>query len=299
MKILMLYAKDEYTTGVHIENYLKRSKHQVMTAGLTAPGLANVDNSRIHTPAEFVITDLLKKLPAQPEIIITVQGFYNLIIHGIDMLTIPTVYYGIDTHTRTKESIVSEAMKYSKVCFAQKKGCREFKERFDKKAVFMPCCAEPLIHKEFDVANEYDFAFVGGVDLEDAHKERREALKKLSKEYKVWIGNAYGYFMSNIYSKAKVVFNYSMNDDINMRIFEGMSCKRAVLTNKLSSESGLNELFEADKQIVCFDEKNMLEQAKKLINDDKYRESIANEGYKAVLSKHTYEIRTEEILCQK
>lgn len=299
-KCLLLYSKDEYTTATHIENYLKTSKHQVITAGVTKPGLANVDETRIHTPSEFVITDVLKVMPIQPDIVLSVQGFHNMTIHGVDLLNIPTIYYGIDTHTQTKEHIFNEAKKYKQVCFTQMKGCDDFYHETDRQSKWLPCCAEPLIHKELTCENEYDFAFVGGVDLEVAHKPRRDALKKLIAEgYRVWVGNAYGFFMSQIYSKSKVVFNYSMNDDINMRIFEGMSCKRALLTNELSALSGLAELFKDGEHIVTFTDKTLLEQAKRLISDDKYRETIANNGYKEVISKHTYKHRTEEMLCQK
>lgn len=299
-KCLLLYSKDEYTTATHIENYLKTSKHQVITAGVTKPGLANVSQDRINTPPEFVITDVLKVMPIQPDIVISVQGFYNQVIHGIDLLNIPTVYYGIDTHTQSKDHIFSEAKKYKNVYFAQVKGCVDYLKETGKQSKWLPCCAEPLIHKELVCDNEYDFAFVGGVDLVDAHKPRREALKKLIAEgYQVWVGNAYGFFMSQIYSKAKVVFNYSMNDDINMRLFEGMACNRAVLTNKLSTESGINDLFNDGEHLVSFTDDTLLSKAKKLISDDNYRETIANNGYKEVISKHTYKQRTEDMICLK
>jgi len=301
MKILIIYGKDEYTTARHFEEYLKRSpQHQVIGMGLIKQGLASVvgDQSWIQTGDKLVINEVLRSLPAAPEVIITMQGFQMMEIYGIENIEIPTIFYGIDTHTRTRDLIYREASKYKQVYFAQKKAIKEFKEIYNKESGWMPCCAEPLIHKPMDFDLEYDFAFVGGADLPEAHKLRRETLKKLMTKYKVFIGNAYGYFMSMVYNKARVVFNHACNDDVNMRIFEAMACKRALLTNNLSPESGLNDLFEAGKHYIPFDDKNLMDQAEKLIKDDKLRQLIAETGYKEVLEKHTYEKRMEEMLCQ-
>jgi len=297
MKILMLYAKNEYTTGVYFENYFKRSReHKIMSAGFNKPGLKNTTD--LQTPQKVVITDILSKCPEKPDFIFAMQGFTNMEVYGIESIDIPTVYYGIDTHTENKDYIFNEAEKYKYVFFAQQKGCYEFEEVKRRKAIWLPCAAEPFIHKPMNLHSgiEYDIAFIGGTDLKEAHKKRRDLLKQLMTKYKVFVGNAWGLFLTLQYNKAKIVFNCSFNDDVNMRIFEALACKRALLTDKLSIESGLNELFLDGTDIMTY-ENDIMEKARLLLTDDKLREKIAESGYKKVIENHTYAKRSETI-CQ-
>jgi spore maturation protein CgeB len=142
---------------------------------------------------------------------------------------------------------------------------------------------------------EYDFAFVGGVDLIEAHKKRRDAIKLLKTKYKVFAGGAYGYFMTMIYNKSKVVFNYAVNDDLNMRFFEAMACKRPLLVNKLSPESGVDDLFKDGEHYLSFTDKDLMEKAEMIIKDKKLRDKLAETGYNETIKNHTYTKRTEEI----
>ena len=296
-RILMCYSRDEYTTARHFENVIRKSKeHQFLGVGFTKPNLASVmgDQAWIPTAQELVLPDLLAKLPAKPDIVIVMQGFAPMKIYGIESIDIPSVYYGIDTHM-VRDVIFEEAKNYKHVFFAQKKAIPEFKEFCGKESHWLPCCAEPLIHKPMNFEPEYDFAFVGGIDLSEAHKPRRDAIKKLKEKYKVFVGNAYGYFMTMQYNKAKVVFNYAVNDDLNMRVFEAMACKRPLLTNKLSVESGLNELFEDGTHLMTFDDNNLMEKAELLIKNKELRDKLAQSGYTEVVNKHTYQKRLEAI----
>lgn len=297
MKVLFIYAKDEYTTGRHFENVIRKSReHQFLGVGFTKPNLTSVmgDQAWIPTGQEIVLPDLLAKLPAKPDVVIAMQGFAPMKIYGLESVDIPMVYYGIDTHM-VRDMIFDEAKNYKHVFFAQKKALPEFKEFCGKDADWLPCCAEPLIHKPMNFEPEYDFAFVGGIDLSEAHKPRRDAIKKLKEKYKVFVGNAYGYFMTMQYNKAKVVFNYAVNDDLNMRVFEAMACKRPLLTNKLSVESGLNELFEDGTHLMTFTDETLMERADMLIKDEAMRKKLAETGYNEVMLKHTYDKRMEAI----
>ena len=297
MKILMLYARDQYTTARHFENAIRRTKEfQFLGVGFTKQGLASVqgDNAWIPSGQEIVITDLLTKLPARPDVIIAMQGFTHMKVYGLESIDIPTVYYGIDTHM-VKDMIFDEAKNYKHVFFAQKKAIPEFKEFCGKESHWLPCCAEPIIHKPMDFKEEYDFAFVGGVDMSEAHKSRRDAIMKLKEKYKVFVGNAYGYFMTMQYNKAKVVFNYAVNDDLNMRVFEAMACKRPLLTNKLSLQSGLSDLFKDGEHYIGFDDKDLMEKAEMLIKDKALRDKIALSGYNETIKNHTYTKRLEDL----
>jgi spore maturation protein CgeB len=49
--------------------------------------------------------------------------------------------------------------------------------------------------------------------------------------------------MAETYSASRIVFNRSIRDDLNMRVFEALACGSMLLTNALPPESGQEELF--------------------------------------------------------
>ena len=284
MKVLMIYAKNEYTTAVYYEDSLRRnSEIQLLTAGI-----GNVD---IQTPQEFTIVELLSRIDP-PELIFYVQGHSPLAIHGLELSPIPVIFYGIDTHMQ-KEYLFDIAKKCMFTFFAQKPAVEEFRKIKDS-VDWLPLACEPLKHFPMNLDMKYDVAFVGGTDLAEAHLKRRELLKAIQKRHTLWVGRAMGIFLTKIYNHSKIVFNCSVRNDLNMRVFEALACKKLLITDSLSAESGLNEFFEDGKHLILYDsEKDMLEKIDYYLKNDKERELIANQGYQEVISKHTYDIRIQ------
>ncbi|MFN3551283.1 MAG: glycosyltransferase [Endomicrobiia bacterium] len=102
--------------------------------------------------------------------------------------------------------------------------------------------------------------------------------------------------MAKVYSQAKIVFNKSAGGEINMRVFETLSCGSLLLTDRLKPEVGLEELFQDRKHLVLYDDENdLLEKIDYYLRNESDREEIAYNGYKEVLSKHTYEHRVKEM----
>ena len=299
MRVLMIYSKDAYTTGIYFDNAMRRSKDiQLLTAGFNQQGIINT--TEIQTGQEIVISELLARLPAKPELIFVMQGFAPMFVHGIEKVDIPTAFYGIDTHTKAKDYLFGEAKKYKHVFFAHSQGVEEFRALTRRNNVhWLPCCAEPEIHRDFGLKEIYDLGFIGGIDLKEAHKPRRDLLKALAKKYKIIVGNAYGLAMTMKYNQCKLIFNYSMNDDINMRIFEALACGKVVLQNRLSKESKLDTLLKDRIHYIAFDgEKDLMKQANDLLSNPEARTLIGKTGQAEVLHNHTYESRIKEMICQ-
>lgn len=293
MNILMVYGRTEYTTARYFEDVLRESKeHAVLTAGINA--------TDIKTDQNIVVPSVLNAQKQKCDLVFVMEGQFPMNIFGIEDLNIPTVYYGIDTHMH-KEHSFREAMRYQNVFFAQKKGVEEYKKETDKKNVYwLPCCAEPTIHMPLDVPVTHDVAFVGGIDLKEVHLERRKLLcSMIDAGHKVLIGKAMGLFMSYVYAKAKSVFNVAVKDDLNMRVFEAMACKKPLITNKLGVESGFSELFTAGEDYLEYsNQEELLEKVKYLLAHEEEIKKIAEKGYKKVIEKHTYKIRVKEMIWQ-
>jgi len=293
MKILLCYNRSEYNTVQFYEYALRRNKeHKVIVAG--------VNGHDISTENSVVLSDVIKAIGIKPDLIFVMEGATNLLIYGIENSPIPTAFYGIDSHVR-REYIFNEAKRYNHVFLAQKKGVADFiNETGHSNVHWMPLAAEPLFHLPLELDITHDIAFVGGIDLKDVHLKRRKCLKTMiDNGLSVFVGKAIGIWLGWAYSKAKIIYNCSVNDDLNQRCFEAMACKRLLLTDKISAESGIDDLFKDGEDYVSYkDEKDCLDKAKYYLSHEPERLKIAESGYKKVIEKHTYDIRMKEMLCK-
>ncbi len=108
-------------------------------------------------------------------------------------------------------------------------------------------------------------------------------------------GLEYGAFLNN----GKIVLQNSRWGEITRRIFEGMACHRLVITDRLSEDTHISELFKEDLHIVYYD--NMADCISKLnyymsTEADNIREEIEIQGHMKVLENHTQVQRVHQIL---
>src|SRR5437667_99589 len=68
-----------------------------------------------------------------------------------------------------------------------------------------------------------------------------------------FIGRAYFEEMARIYSASRVVFNRSIKNDVNMRVFEAVACGSLLVTNDLA-DHGQAELFGDGVHLVTYRE---------------------------------------------
>lgn len=144
--------------------------------------------------------------------------------------------------------------------------------------------ADPEVHKKYDVEEEYDVVFVG------EQEGREDILKKLDSEFNLLnLSSAENY--AKELSRAKIIFNYSRYNEINMRFFEGMAVGTLV-TNKVPHLPGKD-----GKHYMTYkDIDDAVSQIKKLLKDDKKRNEIAKNSRDFILKSHTYKHRLKEIV---
>ena len=111
----------------------------------------------------------------------------------------------------------------------------------------------------------------------------------------VYLGRAEPARIGAIYSRAKIVFNKSVRNDVNMRYFEAMAAGAALLTDRTSG-NGVEELFSPGVDFVEYeDETSMLASIDWLLANDAVRERIGQRGKETVLARHTYRQRAEQV----
>lgn len=209
-----------------------------------------------------------------------------------------TIYVASDTHLGRKYRM-DKAKKFDYAFFNQKDAAEEFG------GIWLPHAAEPQAYPKIEIIKKYDVGFVGHVQETPNYNgfTRVEALDRLFKEFpNFYYGSRHPAFptvnlfedAAKKFSLSKIVFNISIKDDINMRVFETLSTGSFLLTNWLPT---LGDLFEDGKHLVTYktlDE--MVEKAKYYLEHEEEREKIAEAGYQEFINKHTYKHRVEKIL---
>jgi Glycosyl transferases group 1 len=101
--------------------------------------------------------------------------------------------------------------------------------------------------------------------------------------------------MGAIYSRSKIVFNKSINGDLNMRFFEGLAAGALVVTDRIGN--GLADVAREGEHYVGY---SSVEEAIAVIRHylahDGEREAIARRGQAHAFTHHTYASRMARIL---
>jgi 2-polyprenyl-3-methyl-5-hydroxy-6-metoxy-1,4-benzoquinol methylase len=204
----------------------------------------------------------------------------------------PAAFWAIDTHldfTRCLE----KARRSDLVFAAQRDGVERLTAEGLTAVTWLPLACDPDIHRKFEVEKVHDVAFVGHV----FPGPRAELLALLRRRYRnVFVGNAYFEEMARIYSSARLVFNRSVRNDVNMRVFEALSSGSLLLTNDLR-DNGQAEWFRDGVHLVTYqDADEMLDKTAYYLAHDALRERIAAAGLHEVQARHTYRHRMEAVL---
>jgi glycosyltransferase involved in cell wall biosynthesis len=229
------------------------------------------------------------------------------------------IYVASDTHLDNGYRL-KKAHEFDYVFFNQKSAFTNYVGRPDlpenmaiiymyhklQKIAWLPHAFEPKAYPNITTLKKYDIGFVGHMqqDLPNYNNMSRvQALDRLFREFpNFYYGTRHPQFPSkNLFedaarrfSESKIVFNISIRDDINMRVFETLGAGSFLLTNYLPT---LGELFEDGKHLVTYNSYNdMIEKAKYYLEHDEEREKIAEAGYQEVINKHTYQHRIDKIM---
>ena len=228
-------------------------------------------------------------------------GLYLRIDHGDYKYDIPghlkpSAFYAIDTHLeKPYKKIKEQARHYGFVFCAQKSGVEKLKKDTGIKAEWIPIACDPEAHKDLKIGRKLDVAFIG---TEGKRNLRGKLLDMLARRYpNSYIGRADSRLISNIYSGAKIGFNYSINNDINMRMFEVLSCGALLITNRLPAGSGFSELFSDGKNAVTYGSTGeLLKKIDHYLSRAEDRERIAGAGHALAIGKYTYKDRLKRML---
>lgn len=302
LKILMSYTANPLTTAVYMEKALRRY-HDVITYGpcidediIKKWDLGKIkDRIKEHDIPYFTadIVEMIQNLPSKwiPDLFLWVESGVWYPLEGFKNLPCPTACYLIDVHL-SLERHLEFAKNFDYVFIAQKEYLPKFKEAGIERVFWLPLACDPDIHGKKPWEKIYDLSFIGSLN----NQRRIDLLNKLKGRFNLYYGRCFLERMAEVFSQSKIVFNNSVNNDLNMRVFEAL-CSGSMLITDEARASGLTDLFEDKKHLVVYrDEDELMELAGYYLENDGERERIAEQGMKEVLNKHTYEHRVVEML---
>ena len=231
-----------------------------------------------------------------PELVLFVEGgTMRLFPVGLERLDCPTAWYGIDTHMDYAKHLAI-ARVFDSTFIAQQEYLERLRRDGIAQAYWIPLAYAPELSPATPPARDLDVAYVGSMNAA-VHPDRYGLLMALRERYpRHFIGAATPSQMAAIYSRAKLVFNRSVNNDLNMRYFEAMGCGAVLVTDPIR-DNGVETLFEEGTHYLTYrDREALLGIVDRLVNDETTRTRIASAAQALVVEQHTYVARVRDFL---
>ena len=215
----------------------------------------------------------------------------------------PSVFWAIDTHIKP-ERCLEKARDFDFVFCAQRPGAQAMRKE-GIGARWCPLAFDPEVHKKHPLPKILDVSFVGNYgrfrygrffwEGKKIFRERARLISALKKEFNLFTGNFFFEDMAVVFSLSKIVFNKSVKDDVNMRVFEALGCGSLLVTNPIEGSQDL--LFKPGEHFIEYrSRRDLVEKVSYFLHHEEERERIAARGREEVLRKHTYAHRMEYML---
>jgi len=286
INVLIGYGYHPVTTGTYIQAALEKRATTtfVGTPWGARPGFAATGD----------IGAIVADLPEQPDLYLHVDsGSAWYFPRGLTNLPCPTACYLIDVHIQPKAQL-ARALFFDYAFSAQRDFVDVLRRAGHPHAYWLPLACDPALNRRYDLPKRYDIGFIGATGK--GYERRRALLERLGRRYTI---NDYRRpytprEMARLYSESRIVFNCSLHNEVNMRVFEGPASGAVLLTDRI--DNGLSELVTDREHVVMYDDDGVLDLADELLHDDALRERIARQGYEHVRAYHTYERRVATLL---
>lgn len=307
MVIYLCYSYHPNTTAVYLERALRRD-HEVYYIGPgygSKPGYAsNID-----------LRELVAQGLPRPDVVLFSEPGVRFFPRGIEEMECPTACYLIDVHQslQVRELYVPF---FDFVFVAQRDFVGHFQKRTTAPVNWLPLACDPEVHctrqdlqvleQEQAVAEQaspamggevgaakFDVGFVGHGNS----GTRLRRLQQLEGEFSMnnWSRTYPKEEIAEVYSRSRIVFNTSVNGDLNMRVFEAMASGALLLTDTIGN--GMSDIFEDSVHLALYNsDDEMMAQARKFLGDEAMRKRVASTGRAEVLARHTYSHRCAQVL---
>ena len=278
MRIYIFSVDDQNTTASYFKSASKKMGYETIYIS------KNFDTRILQKEDIFIYIDPVKDFP-----------FF------LEKIKCVTIAYFIDVHLELEQRLIFSNF-FDYVFVAQKtyiaffERYRNIKKNKEKNIFWLPLACDTKVHFKDGLKRTIDVSFVGQIN-KISGKDRYDIINKVLKNFKT---NNYKKFykkseMGKIYSKSKIVFNKSINGDLNMRFFEALCSGALLVTDKINSSIG-NLFLNRIHYIHYNSSQDAIDKINYYLKYSSKRKLIARRGQKLAIRSHTYEKRLSEIL---
>jgi glycosyltransferase involved in cell wall biosynthesis len=290
--LLSSLLEEDKLESQHFIRVLKRMGHNLFCFGM--PSTRDEPQRGIRVTAGYApdirLESICKVAGFEPDLFLFIEP--GLIPSGVEKAPFPTACVICDTH-RALEVRRMTARFFDHVFLYHRNYLKYFDEHPAGHVHWMPFACDLEFYYPRLVERDLDIGFIGKLYVS---AERQSLIAELSRRYKM-NPDRYHYQKetAETYSRAKIVLNLPLADDLNFRTFEAMSCGSMLLTRRVSN--GQEELFEEGKHYAAFStEQEMFEKIDYYLAHAEERESIAAAGLAEVQQHHRLEQRLTNLL---
>jgi len=287
-RILVVSSMHPPATAIYLVEALRDLGHEV-----------RVVSDRVHPAVDslnqgvFDVPRWIGREGFHPDMMLFVEGGTRLIFPcGMQDMDCVSAWYAIDTHLHLRQHLHLATL-FDVTFVAQFEFLQHFR---DCQVHWLPFAVDPRLYERAPGTRDIDVAHIGS-DHRGLHPERARLLDLIRSRYdNTLLGRAEPSRIGEIYGRAKVVFNRSVRNDVNMRYFEAMGAG-AVLVTDSARENGVEELFSPGEDFLEYrDDASLLSAIDSVLADDRKRERIGTRAQRHVLTGHTYRHRAEKIV---
>lgn len=291
-RVLLLYQEHFYTTAKYFRKAFSDLGYEVQIAG---PGQAAVGG--IEVPHDISVPMLLEAFPEdrRPQLVVYIDVNLEPQFRptGLDRVEVPTVGYFIDSHLNLADHL-RRAGQFDHVGVSHGQYVKAFHDAGISQAFRLPCSADPEIFKPMPIERDRQVVFVGNTGV---HPRRVELLRAISERYDLLHTRAFFQDCAAAFAHGEVVFNCSLNGDLNMRVFEAMAAGALLVTDRLSPETGLESFFRDREHLALYDdEAGMFAAIDHYLAHPEEARRVRENARKAILAGHTYHHRAMAML---
>jgi len=283
MNILVFASLTPSATANYLISALRNLGHDLFVCSDVGSPLANVQMRGAIDAAQLCASQGLV-----PDLLLFLEGgTMRTFPVGLEHVPCLTAWYGIDTHTDYLKHLRIGRL-FDITFIAHKDYVERLREDGLRQVHWLPVAFAPELHPTQPVERHLDIAYVGSISA-SVNPIRHALLDALRREFPLnYFGLATPAQMGKIYASAKLVFNRSVNNDVNMRFFEAAGAGAALVSNPING-NGVDELFrQGEHYFVYRDETALLVLVRELLQDPGRCRLVGEAARIHVMNNHTY-----------
>lgn len=239
----------------------------------------------------------LNRIKFTPDLFLFIEGgSMQLFPRGLQSLSCLTAWYGIDTHMAYEKHLCISKL-FDVTFVAQKQYVNRLRADGIKNVFWLPLGFDSSILPVEPLERIHDVSFVGSNDPR-VHPERGAYIKQISESFPnhLFVSSATPVEMGGIYAQSKIVFNKSVNNDLNMRYFEALGAGACLVTDPII-DNGVDDIFKRGEDFFEYeDDKSLLKVIEKLLTNPLLMDQVSERVRRKILENHTYDHRAVQIL---